>query len=120
MNGRRTFEYGPADIELSDLDCQPMGAGMAVLSATLTVDRTSSETIQGIQVFINGAAAAGIPTEQGSPTTTPGGVIRHTYSWSNTVMCGQTYNVKAVLTIIHTITIDSNDDTITCPNCQGP
>lgn len=109
----------PALIELSNAVCTT-GGGMATLSAELTLKRTSSEEIcGGPEVLVNGTVSTQMPVEKmGSPSSS-GGVITHTYDWSEGgVPCDATYKLKARAEVCVKTPIGSFEVTRVCPPCE--
>ena len=111
----------PASIawELGGVDCQPNGSGQATLSAKFKVVTTSTEfIIDGPKVFVDDSESMQSPTlddEDTVGTTT----TRH-YSWSDTVACGDTYNVKATVEVEQRVTLPllEVEDDKACPECE--
>ena len=106
----------PAVVTISNTDCTT-GGGMADLSAVVTVTVTSSETIDSVEVLVDGVSNGTLTPRPGSPAPS-GSLWIHTYDWTHGgVACGESYELQAIARVVKTSTVSSGIDTQNCPAC---
>ena len=109
----------PADITITNEDCKPDGAGMATLTALVTLRRISSEVIcSGPEVLVDMVVCGDLVEQATSPTMGGGGVITHKYDWScGGMACGTTYQLRARADICVNTALQSLPKSVPCPAC---
>jgi hypothetical protein len=84
---------------ISDFTCT-VGGAAANLTAVISVLLVDGETLDGVQLYLNGNHPNNVPVERaGSPSTPSAGLRLHTFDWQESVSCGSTYKLEAVASI---------------------